>query len=132
MAVTFLADLHLDVVWSEGPTVIRTRNSLLCLRRCFSSSASYRNSGITWHSETDPVTPGVTWHSEIDPVTPGVTCHLEIVYVTPTATCHPEQVPLACVRKGCQKHVRMGVNVFSHAVCARVGLVETACIFWVW
>ena len=112
MAVTFLADLHPDVVWSEEPTAIRTRNSLLCLRRCFSSSASYHNSGITWHSETDPVTPGVTWHSEIDPVTPGVTCHLEIVYVTSTATCHPEQ----CVRKGCQKHVRMGVNVFSHAL----------------
>ena len=65
-------------------------------------------------------------------MTPGVTCHLGIVYVTSTATCHPEQVPLACVRKGCQKHVRMGVNVFSHAVCARVGHVETAYIFCVW
>ena len=51
------------------------------------SSASERNSGVTWHSEVDPVTPGVTWHSEVDPVTPGVTCHPGIAYVTSRVTC---------------------------------------------
>ena len=44
------------------------------------------NSGVTRHSEVDPVTPGVTWLSEVDPVTPGVTGQSEVAPVTPGVT----------------------------------------------